>query len=156
MSYFTLPATMDELKAQYRTLVKKNHPDIGGDTEVMKAINAEYDIVIRGEYRATAGDNYSRATEEVHANLVNIIQSIVTLDGIEIEICGTWVWISGNSYAVKDTLKALGFKFSGPKKMWYYTEQVMDKKFHRSTDMDTIRKVHGSQKVETKKTFRLG
>lgn len=154
--YFTLPATMDELKAQYRGLVKINHPDIGGDTAVMQQINAEYDLVIRGEYRATAGDNYSRATEEVHANIINIVQQIVTLAGIEIEICGTWVWISGNSFPVKDTLKSLGFKFSGSKKMWYYTEQVLTSKYHRTTEMNTIRAVYGSQKVETKKAVQIG
>ena len=38
MKYFTpVPATLEELKALYRKLAMKHHPDLGGDTETMKA-----------------------------------------------------------------------------------------------------------------------
>ena len=33
------PATLDELKAQYRKLAMMHHPDRGGDLDTMKAIN---------------------------------------------------------------------------------------------------------------------
>lgn len=45
MKYFTDIATLDALKAEYRRLVLKHHPDRGGDVEVMKAINNEYDAL---------------------------------------------------------------------------------------------------------------
>jgi len=43
MKYFN-SKTLDELKIEYRHLAKENHPDHGGDTEVMKEINAEFDL----------------------------------------------------------------------------------------------------------------
>ena len=43
MKYFTNIRTLDELKAAYRRLAMQYHPDMGGDTEAMKAINAEHD-----------------------------------------------------------------------------------------------------------------
>ena len=42
MMYFTGVNTLDELKAAYRRLSLKHHPDCGGDEETMKAINAEH------------------------------------------------------------------------------------------------------------------
>lgn len=45
MTYFKNVSSFDDLKAQYRTLAKKNHPDAGGDSETMKAINKEYDTL---------------------------------------------------------------------------------------------------------------
>lgn len=45
MSYFSNIKTIKELKAAYHTLALKNHPDVGGDAEVMKSINVEYDIM---------------------------------------------------------------------------------------------------------------
>lgn len=39
MTYFTNIKTLDELKAAYRRLAMQYHPDMGGDTETMKAIN---------------------------------------------------------------------------------------------------------------------
>ncbi|MDR2597279.1 MAG: hypothetical protein LBC76_08180 [Treponema sp.] len=46
MKYFN-SKTLDELKAEYRRLAKENHPDLGGDTETMKEINAEFDLLFR-------------------------------------------------------------------------------------------------------------
>lgn len=43
MSYFENVTSYDNLKVQYRTLARANHPDVGGTEEAMKAINAEYD-----------------------------------------------------------------------------------------------------------------
>ena len=37
------PATLDELKSQYRKLAMLHHPDRGGDTATMQAINNEHD-----------------------------------------------------------------------------------------------------------------
>ena len=43
MSYFKNVKSFEELKSQFKELAMKNHPDSGGDPEVMKAINQEYD-----------------------------------------------------------------------------------------------------------------
>ena len=47
MKYFNRIDTLDLLKTEYRSLALKNHPDLGGDTEVMKEINAEFDLAFR-------------------------------------------------------------------------------------------------------------
>jgi len=47
MKYFNAIKTLDELKTEYRRLAKENHPDHGGDSEVMKEINAEFDLLFR-------------------------------------------------------------------------------------------------------------
>ena len=41
--YFEKVNNLDKLKAEYRRLAMKHHPDVGGDTATMQAINAEYD-----------------------------------------------------------------------------------------------------------------
>ena len=43
MKYFTNCTTLDELKKEFRRLCMKHHPDRGGDTATMAAINAEYE-----------------------------------------------------------------------------------------------------------------
>lgn len=43
--YFKNVKSYDDLKAQYKILLKANHPDNGGDLEVMKLINVEYDAL---------------------------------------------------------------------------------------------------------------
>lgn len=42
MTYFSNITSLAALKKQYRTLAIANHPDKGGDTRIMQAINAEF------------------------------------------------------------------------------------------------------------------
>lgn len=43
--YFKNVKSYEDLKNQYRELLKANHPDNGGNTETMKEINVEYDAL---------------------------------------------------------------------------------------------------------------
>lgn len=45
MKYFKNVNSYNELKKAYRELLKANHPDNGGDVEVMQAINVEYEAL---------------------------------------------------------------------------------------------------------------
>lgn len=45
MKYFKNVNSYNELKKAYRELLKANHPDNGGNVEVMQAINVEYEAL---------------------------------------------------------------------------------------------------------------
>lgn len=47
MKYFNKVKSYKELKETYRDLLKKNHPDNGGNVETMQEINTEYDVAFR-------------------------------------------------------------------------------------------------------------
>lgn len=63
MNYFKNIHSLDELKEQFKELARKNHPDAGGDEDVMKQINQEYDTLFpiwKHRYNASA----SKPTDE--------------------------------------------------------------------------------------------
>lgn len=43
--HFKNVSSLDDLKQQYRKLAMQHHPDAGGNTEVMKEVNGEYDVL---------------------------------------------------------------------------------------------------------------
>lgn len=45
MKYFKNVKSLEDLKSQFKTLARKNHPDGGGNIETMKEINCEYDAL---------------------------------------------------------------------------------------------------------------
>ena len=45
MKYFKNVKSLEDLKSQFKTLARKNHPDAGGNAETMKEINCEYDAL---------------------------------------------------------------------------------------------------------------
>ena len=46
-TYFSNVQTLDELRKQYRDLLKRYHPDNGGSEEETKAINVEYERLFK-------------------------------------------------------------------------------------------------------------
>ena len=49
----------------------------------------------------------SEKVKETPEEFKKIINELVTLQGIEIEICGDWIWVTGNTYNCREQLKAL-------------------------------------------------
>ena len=45
MKYFKNIRTLDDLKKEFRRLAMLHHPDRGGDTATMQAINAEFEML---------------------------------------------------------------------------------------------------------------
>jgi curved DNA-binding protein CbpA len=43
--YFEGCTSLDEVKSRYKELALKHHPDRGGDTKTMQAINLEYESI---------------------------------------------------------------------------------------------------------------
>jgi hypothetical protein len=67
MKYFKNVQNAEELKKEYKRLARENHPDMGGDIEIMKAINAEFDMLlailpteVRENVRAEVSEFYTQ------------------------------------------------------------------------------------------------
>jgi hypothetical protein len=84
MHYFENIHTLDDLKRSYHALCKELHPDCGGSTEAMQALNAEYQTMLR---RVMHGD-FSTEAEASELLYRDKIAAIVHLDGLELEIIG--------------------------------------------------------------------
>lgn len=152
MKWFTNPQTLEELKKEYKKLVFKHHPDRGGRTEDMQEINAEYEKLfarLKNVHRSASGETYTakEETTETPEQFREILEKLIHLDGIDIEICGTWLWITGNTYPNRETLKELHFKYSKNKNAWYFHEEGYRKTSRKSFSLDEIRDLWGSEKI---------
>ena len=163
--YFKDINTLEELRKQYRDLLKKYHPDnAGGNTEACQEINAEYDKLFkilkdRHESKSTGGHNDQNTKQSDYSQnmydwendkaLRETLEKIINFDGIEIEIAGQWIWISGNTYTYRKDLKEIGFKWASQKKQWYFHTEIFRKKSRKSLSMDDIRSYYGSTRVQT-------
>lgn len=143
--YFTNVTTIEELKKQYRKLAKQYHPDITGDNEPMKVINNEYEFLF-----SKLSNSNTNNTSHVDDGFRDIIDQLIQFN-IDIEICGSWIWLSGNTYSIKEQLKTLGFSWAAQKKQWYWKPADYIRKGKKSMSMDWIRDHYGSEKIETNK-----
>lgn len=149
--YFSECKTLEEGKRLYKTLAKRYHPDCGGDAEILKEINTEFERFFE-EFKNTHENAEGKAYQSQKQNTgtakeyMDIISKLFVIPHIEIEICGYWLWLSGNTYPYKDYLKEIGCRWSVGKKKWYYTTDPYIRK--KSTmSMTDIRNAYGSEKV---------
>lgn len=110
-TYFKNVQTLDELRKQYKDLLKKYHPDNGGSEDITKTINVEYEKLFKilkdshsrqdtadsnTENKSSSYDNsydnmkYDFAEDEL---LREMLQKVIYFSDITIEIIGA-VWIS--------------------------------------------------------------
>jgi len=67
--------------------------------------------------------------------------------GLHIEVCGSWVWVSGDTKKHKDKLKSLGLFYAYKKKMWYLKPAGYKSRKHKPVDMEKIRMTYGSEVI---------
>ena len=147
MEYFKSVSNLSELRKQYKELLKKHHPDNGGDEETMKAINIEYDKLFDALNKENKSDgqtdNYDQNAE--NQAFKEILNQIIGYK-MEIELIGRWIWCF-NCFAYKDRLKELGFKFAPKKKAWTWHYGEFSRYHKGEIPIDDIRAKYGSQKV---------
>ena len=159
MKHFSSVTSLDELKLQYKKLAFKNHPDHGGKTEVMQEINSEYEQLLNRIINEASKDQYQDSSEngrgfwssrsehsEVEKKVKQAIDAIINLDGLDIEIIGVWVWVSGDTKQHKDKLKEAGFVWNRVQCKWVFIGKKSNGRGRMT--LDQMRELHGSQKVK--------
>lgn len=148
MKWFDGCGTLDEVKALYKKLAKQYHPDLGGDTETMQAINKEFAFA---SAKAIKGGNLSEEETENEIRFSEeyrqAIEKIIHLQGITIELVGYWIWVTGNTIAVKSELKNAGFFFASKKLAWYFRTGEYAVKKGGKKSLEEIREKYGSEVI---------
>ena len=133
---------INEAKKIYKTLAKKLHPDIGGSEEDFKILNEIYNNLIEHKI-------YFSNSSKFDIELEKIISLILHFENINIELVGSWIWVSGDTKEIKEKLKEIGFKWASKKKMWYYGE--MKAKNPNPKSIDEIKAKYGSTTLKNDK-----
>lgn len=149
--WFKNVKTVEELRKQYRELLKKFHPDNdGGSVEITQEINSEYDRLFADLSRKNESDKESstydnKAENEAFKTVLNQISHV----NADVEIIGSWIWIHGG-YEYREFLKSIGFKFAPRKKCWCWHFGEYKRHHKGEVSLDEIRLKYGSESVNNK------
>ncbi len=142
--------SLEMVKKAYHQACKIYHPDVNpAGTAMMQAVNEAYESLCQETYPIKLGEldfsiNYGEALNEA-------LNSIIHCAALVIEICGAWIWVSGETKANKEVLKASGFQWSQQKGIWYFRPQSQKTRFYRgNSSIDEIRAKYGTEKVNTR------
>jgi chromosome condensin MukBEF MukE localization factor len=117
----------------------------GGSNEMIETINDQYDKLM-------AVLNESKSVEAVKekatvSDKIKELQGKIAPEGLHFEVCGTWLWVTGKTYQVKDTLKELGFRYSANKLSLYYRQDDHRSGNQEPIPLEMIREKYGTSVV---------
>jgi hypothetical protein len=151
--YFQSCKTKQEAKKLFRELAKQFHPDAQtGNNDIMVSIIAEYEKVMKTlpTEKPNNNDNTEQTEEQfnfhVSQEMQNILDNISHLP-IDIEIIGTWIWVSGDTFKYKSYLTAYNFVWCPTKKMYQWHIEKSKKYHTKAFGIDEIRSTYGTTKV---------
>jgi len=149
-AFFQECKTIEAVKALYKKLAKENHPDLGGDTATMQAINTDYAFACAMLAKG-AGLTDQQADEQVKLSeeYRQVIEKIIHLPGIIIEVVGNWIWVTGNTFSVKTSLKDAGLLYASKKIAWYYRSAAF-KTRGTNAPLEEIRRKYGAETIHTR------
>ena len=154
LKYFIGVETLEELKKKYKELAKKHHPDLGGSKEEFQELNNEYDLLFKSLKNKKANKKANTKDNKDGDKFKDIINELIKYNELTIEIIGSWLWISGNTYPLRDIIKNLGLLWSKGRKKWYYTADTIDgaNKHYKKKTYEELKNNYGYTKVKSGST----
>lgn len=143
------------LKKAYVKSCFRYHPDRNpAGLEMMKAVNAAYTFlkslpdVETTENQAPDADCTGIDFGELLNSKINFVLELGDTE-LLIEVCGAWLWVTGNTKPYAKVLKSAGFYWASKKLAWYFRPAEWKSSSHGGWNMDKIRDSFGSDSVKS-------
>lgn len=117
-----------------------------GQDEMLNTIKAEYSTLMSVLNESKPVEAVKEETPTL-SDIIKNLQEKVNPEGLRLEIVGRWLWLSGATFAIKEALKELGFRYSPDKKSWYWRSEDDRSSNEKPIPLEMIREKFGSQLV---------
>lgn len=154
--YFKNCKTAEEAKQEYKKLARELHPDCNhkkDTTEEFQKMQTDFENAwkrLKDIHVNAEGEMYTKETSETAEQYMDIINKLLNIPGLVIELCGSWLWISGNTFSARSTLKELNFRWSRKKSAWYFHFEPYKKRSKKERTMEDIRNMYGSERFQAR------
>lgn len=97
-NFFADCRTKEDVRKLFFKLCLQLHPDKGGDHSVFVRMKNEYEKAIKFYPNEAEAKN---TTNESELSLSEMIERLCRIRGIDLELCGCWLWVTGDTYSAK-------------------------------------------------------
>jgi hypothetical protein len=143
--YFNELMSIEETRNLFKQYCIQLHPDKPtGNHEEFCVMKSEYESIIKKLSSSESSKDKPQYNFKGEQSIMDILEAVIRIKNLDIEVCGSWIWVSGDTKPAKDRLKDIGFKWSKGKNKWYYSPYMGQKKKRGRYSMSKIRNKYGS------------
>jgi len=155
-NYFQGCYSVASIKTIYRKLAFQFHPDVNPDIDesFMKEINNQYHAALKSANGQSTTDDDGRRHEykynyDVEQSLIDKIRELlsINMENVNIELVGTWIWLSGNTKPYREALKQAKCRWHAKRLMWYYQNSTY-KHHYCDCNFDDLKMKYGYQSAD--------
>ena len=114
--------------------------------EMLQALKAEYSTLMAVLSESKPAELVKEETFTM-SDIIKCLEERVNPEGLKLEIVGKYLWLSGATFAVKEGLKQLGFRYSPDKKSWYWRSEEDRSSNEKPIPLDLIREKYGVSEI---------
>ena len=165
MNYFNSCVKVEQVKALFKKLAMEHHPDRGGDLRTMQEINRQYQIALQSFDGVTSFDSegtertyrYNEATE---TELMEKISKLLALrlHNVDITMIGLYIWVTGETKAVKEAIKSVGgMRWHSKRLCWFYKPETLKnyRPRYSGKDLSELADQYGSRSFKPTRQERV-
>jgi hypothetical protein len=149
--------TEQEIKKRFHELMLIHHPDRGGNLETCQEIVGQYHEALKFCQYTGTEYNGERQTYHYEENREKEFEEAVnwamTLPFCQVELIGTWLWITGKTYLIKDILKEKGVYWASKKYAWCFHVGLWRRNKKRF-ELDDLRTKYGYETLKEQEEQR--
>ena len=135
----------------YKELMKKHHPDMGGDTATAQAINDQFDNFTLRTFKTFKETEFRYDGKPYNFDEIffsEVVMKIINLP-IDIEQVGFWLYARNYDSKTQSVLNSFGFWKSGKHDCMIFNGELGGiRKKRTNLSMNQIRYRHGSMVIE--------
>lgn len=121
MQKMSTSETLEDLKRVYAD----EYSEVRYDVDLLKDLDHAWEDnfdAVQCLHRTKGGKVYSTESAQNHEIVgffPEFVEAISNMADVELEIEGTWMWVSGNTKPHREELKKFGLRWAPKRKMWY-------------------------------------
>jgi hypothetical protein len=93
-------------------------------------------------------DKLPEWAQQDYIDFPEVLDQLIRLNGLDLEMIGSWLWVSGYTWKYKDQLKELGLNFAPDKRLWYWRPSDERSGNAHPIPIDLIREKYGTDAPE--------
>jgi len=155
---FASCAGVQQIKNLMREYAKRLHPDLnpGIDDGEFKSMSAAYHAELQNRHLETHTDDIGKAhkyyyNEQNEQEILDKVAELLALNlnGVVIDLVGTWIWVSGETRANRTALKSAKMRYHGKRAMWYWRKAAYKTRYSDKS-FSELKSAYGCKTFESK------